>query len=111
MAHRIPPLRSGHHLQLLEGSRELFPAMIAAIDAAQSEVRLETYIFDFHGSAAELGYALERAARRGVSVRVAVDGVGSSGPPHPGLHRLQHAGVQWHVYSPPGRFGVMAKWP
>lgn len=109
MAHRIPPLRSGHHLQLLEGSRELFPAMIAAIDAAQSEVRLETYIFDFHGSAEELGYALERAARRGVAVRVAVDGVGSSGPPHPGLHRLQLAGVQWHVYSPPGRFGLL--WP
>ena len=34
MAHRIPPLRSGHHLQLLEGSRELFPAMIAAIELA-----------------------------------------------------------------------------
>lgn len=109
MAHRIPPLRSGHHLQLLEGSRELFPAMIAAIDAAQSEVCLETYIFDFHGSAAELGYALERAARRGVAVRVAVDGVGSSGPPDPGLHRLQHAGVQWQVYSPPGRLGLL--WP
>jgi cardiolipin synthase len=102
-------LRSGHHLQLLEGSRQLFPALVAAIDAAQSEVRLETYIFDFNGSSAEVVYALERAARRGVDVGVVVDGVGSGDVPQPWLLRLQLAGVQWHVYSPPGVFGLL--WP
>jgi len=107
--HRIPPLRSGHHLQLLEGSRELFPALVAAIDAAQAEVRLESYIFDFTGSSAEVAYALERAARREVAVHVVVDGVGASGVPQHWLHRLELAGVQWHVYSPPGRFGLL--WP
>lgn len=109
MAHRIPPLRSGHHLQLLEGSRELFPALVAAIDAAQAEVRLETYIFDFTDTGAEVAYALERAARRGVAVHVVVDGVGSAGLPPAPLHRLELAGVQWHIYSPPGRFGLL--WP
>lgn len=109
MAHRIPPLRSGHHLQLLEGSGELFPAMIAAIDAAHTEVRLESYIFDFTGTSVEVAYALERAARRGVAVYVVVDGVGSSDLPEPWLHRLGLAGVQWHVYSPPGVFGLL--WP
>lgn len=109
MAHRIPPLRSGHHLQLLEGSRELFPAMVAAIDAAQAEVRLETYIFDFNGGSDEIAYALERAARRGVAVSVVVDGVGSSDLPDPWLHRLALAGVQWHVYSPTGTLGLL--WP
>src|SRR5829696_3594968 len=106
MAHRIPLLRSGHHLQLLEGSGELFPAMIAAIDAAQSEVRLETYIFDLTGSSAEVAYALERAARRGVAVMVVVDGVGSTDVPPASLDRLQLAGVQWHVYSPTGVLGL-----
>jgi cardiolipin synthase len=109
MAHRIPPLRSGHHLQLLEGSGELFPAMVAAIDAAQSEVRLETYIFDFSGSSGEIAYALERAARRGVAVQVVVDGVGSGDVPAASLLRLELAGVQWHVYSPPGLLGLL--WP
>lgn len=109
MAHRLPPLRSGHHLQLLEGSGELFPAMVAAIDAAQAEVRLETYIFDFTGAGTEIAYALERAARRGVAVHVVVDGVGSSELPDPSLHRLGLAGVQWHVYSPPGPLGLL--WP
>lgn len=109
MAHRVPPLRSGHHLQLLEGSVELFPALISAIDAAQTEVLLETYIFDFTGASAEVAYALERAARRGVGVMVVVDGVGSSDLPGPSLHRLEMAGVQFHVYSPPGFLGLL--WP
>lgn len=109
MAHRIPPLRGGHHLQLLEGSGELFPAMIAAIDSATTEVLLETYIFDFSASGMEVAYALERAARRGAAVHVVVDGVGTSDVAEPLLHRLELAGVQWRVYSPPGRLGLL--WP
>ncbi|HZY15843.1 MAG TPA: phospholipase D-like domain-containing protein, partial [Ramlibacter sp.] len=109
MAQRIPPLRGGHHLQLLEGSRELFPALVVAIDAALAEVRLETYIFDFSSDSMEVAYALERAARRGVNVQVVVDGVGSSDVPAPLRHRLEFAGVQWQVYSPPGPFGLL--WP
>jgi cardiolipin synthase len=109
MPHGIPPLRPGHQLQLLEGSGELFPAMVEAIDAARAEVRLETYIFDFTGASAEVAYALERAARRGVVVQVVVDGVGCPEIPGPWLHRLQQAGVQWEVYSPLGRLGLL--WP
>ena len=109
MAHRIPPLRSGHHLQLLEGSGELFPSMVAAIDGALREVRMETYIFDFHGSGVEVAYALERAARRGVMVQVVVDGVGSGVLPPASVQRLRLAGVHWHVYSPPGPLGLL--WP
>jgi cardiolipin synthase len=109
VAHRVPPLRSGHHLQLLEGSVELFPAMVAAIDAAQTEVRLETYIFDFNGGSADIVHALERAARRGVAVQVVVDGVGSGEVPQASVHRLELTGVQWHVYSPTGVLGLL--WP
>lgn len=109
MRHGIPPLRPGHHLRLLEGSLELFPALVEAIDSAQTEVMLETYIFDVTGSGAEVAYALERAARRGVSVRVVVDGVGCPELPDGWLHRLEQAGVQWLVYSPVGVLGLL--WP
>lgn len=105
---RHPVLRGGHHLQLLEGSVQLFPAMVAAIDAAQQEVLLETYIFDFTGSSTEVAYALERAARRGVTVRVLVDGVGCGNAPDASQHRLKLAGVDWRVYSPPGPFGLLS---
>ena len=109
MAHRIPPLRSGHRIELLEGSRQMFPAMVEAIDAARLEVRLETYIFDFLGESVEIAYALERAARRGVVVQVVVDGVGTPHVPGPWTHRLALAGVQWRVYSPLGPFGLLVR--
>src|SRR4051812_42958389 len=107
MARGTPSLRPGHNLQLLEGSREFFPALVAAIEGARSEVLLETYIFDFTGSAAEVGYALERAARRGVTVRVVVDGFGTPSLPDAWTQRWELAGVQWAVYSRPGFFGLL----
>src|SRR5688572_25559314 len=94
-----PGLQSGHHLLLLEGSQELFPALVGAIDAAQAEVLLESYIFDFTGSSTEVAYALERAGRRGVIVHVVVDGVGCAELPAPWALRFELAGVEWHVYS------------
>jgi cardiolipin synthase len=107
MAHGIPPLRPGHRLDLLQGSREMFPALIAAIDGARNEVRLETYIFDVTASGAEVAQALERAAQRGVSVLLVVDGFGSEPLPAEWQERFARAGVQWRTYAAPGRFGLL----
>jgi len=108
MAHLLPSLRAGHEVRLLQGSREFFPALVEAIDAARHEVRLETYIFDFTGPTVEVAYALERAARRGVSVKVVVDGYGSDPLPPAWEERFLQAGVNWRVYGPLGRFGMLA---
>ena len=43
-------LRPDHRLTLLKGGEALFPALVRAIDAARSEVLLETYMFDFFRS-------------------------------------------------------------
>jgi cardiolipin synthase len=96
-------------VQLLEGSGEFFPALIAAIDAASRQVRLETYIFDVTGAGTDIAQALERAARRGVSVKVVVDGFGSDSFPPPWRERFGLAGVEWRVYAPLRRFGLL--WP
>jgi cardiolipin synthase A/B len=109
MPHAVPPLRAGHHLHLLEGSRAFFPALIAGIDAAAREVLFETYIFDFTGSGAEVAYALERAARRGVVVRVVIDGFGTPELPPFWQMRFDEARVQWALYSRTGSFGLL--WP
>jgi cardiolipin synthase A/B len=99
--------RSGHDLQLLQGSRELFPALVEAIDAAQREVRLETYIFDMTGQGAEVASALERAALRAVSVKVVVDDFGSGPLPPAWRERFARAGVDWRVYAPLGWLGIL----
>jgi cardiolipin synthase A/B len=107
MSHPSAFPRGGHELQLLQGSSELFPALVAAIDAAEREVRLETYIFDFTGQSAEVAYALERAARRAVNVMVVVDGFGSAPLPPAWAGRFDQAGVQWRVYAPLGWLGIL----
>ncbi len=106
---RLPVLRTGHQLTLLEGSAELFPALVAAIEAARHEVWLETYIFDFTGASQAVAVALERAALRGVRVRVVVDGFGTPAVPADWRTRLRLAGVDWQVYAPVGSLGVL--WP
>ena len=101
------PLRSGHGLRLLEGGEELFPALVRAMDRARQLVHLETYIFEFANSALQVAQALERAALRGVTVRLVVDGIGTPSLPAEWAQRLTRAGVQWRIYAPLGKFGLL----
>jgi cardiolipin synthase A/B len=109
MAHAASTPRGGHGLQLLQGSGGLFPVLLEAVDRARREVRLETYIFDFTGAGSDVAYALERAARRGVSVKILVDGFGTAPLPPHWAQRFLDAGVDWRVYAPLGRVGLL--WP
>jgi cardiolipin synthase len=101
------PLQGERPIQLLQGSAEFFPALVAAVDRARTEVRLETYIFDFTSSAADVAHALMRAARRGVTVQLVVDGVGTGAFPPEWRVRFEQAGVQWRVYSSLGPLGLL----
>ena len=62
------PHARSQELRLFTGGVDLFPAMVDAFDAAQHEVRLETYIFDFAGAGGDVAHALIRTAQRGVHV-------------------------------------------
>lgn len=101
-----PGFVAGNRLQLLESGGEYFPALIAAIDAAAFEVHLETYIFADDPTGRRVSAALGRAARRGVAVRVLVDGFGA-GEFAPGLGAsLATVGVEVMTYRPEaGQFG------
>ncbi|HMV18612.1 MAG TPA: cardiolipin synthase ClsB [Rhodocyclaceae bacterium] len=66
----------GNALTLLENGAEFFPALQAAIDTACHEVYLETYIFADDVTGRAIAAALARAAARGVTVRLLVDGFG-----------------------------------
>jgi len=72
-----PQWTGGNRVRLLQGGAELFPAMLSALAAARHEIWLATYILHDDGAAQELVRALSAAARRGVVVRVVVDGFGS----------------------------------
>ncbi|MEO5883169.1 MAG: cardiolipin synthase ClsB [Caldimonas sp.] len=95
-----PALRPGHAIDLLKGGEALFAALVQAIDAARTEVLLESYIFEFAGAPLRIAEALERAAARELRVRVAVDGIGTGDVPAEWQARWKAAGVQWRVYNP-----------
>lgn len=95
-----------HHINLLQGGSELFPALILAIDAARLEVRLETYIFHLDTSGRQVADALARAAARGVQVYLTMDGVGTPQLPVLWRQRFADSGVHWRIFLPLGRLGV-----
>jgi cardiolipin synthase A/B len=102
-----PVAERGHQLVLLQGGAELFPALVEAMDAARSVVHLETYIFEFAGTALMVAEAMERAARRGVRVRLVIDGAGTPRIPAEWVERFSASGVRWRIYAPMGRLGLL----
>ena len=103
----MPQFAPGHHVTLLQGTAQLFPALTQAMDGARREICMETYIFDFTASGADVGAALARAALRGVRVQLVVDGVGTGQIPADWRERFEAAGVQWRVFNPLGSLGML----
>ena len=93
-----PEFLPGNRLTLLNSGAEYFPALIAAIDAARAEIHLETYIFEDDATGRLVALALERAAARGVSVRLLVDGFGASQFPDTLMPALLSSGVHVLIY-------------
>jgi cardiolipin synthase A/B len=103
----MPQYQAGHAIDLLQGTREFFPALTAAMDAAQHDVHMESYIFDFTASGQEVAEALVRAAQRGLQVQLLVDGVGTERIPAEWRARFDATGVQWRIYNPLGPLGLL----
>ncbi len=69
-------LVDGNRIELLRDGEMAYPSMLEAIKRAKRRVFLSTYIFDTDGMGREFIRVLGDAAKRGVDVRVIVDGVG-----------------------------------
>jgi cardiolipin synthase len=94
--------------QWLRAGREIFPAMLEAIDVARESVRLEIYICTDGQIGRLFLLALTEAARRGVRVSVLVDALGSWLLPDDFFAPLIAAGGQARIFNPLrfSRFGV-----
>lgn len=87
-------------MRLLEGGQAYFDALVHAIDTSYREVWIETYILHVDGAVVAVMEALLRAARRGVSVRMVVDGAGTPTLPDRWTQAMGAAGIQWHCFLP-----------
>jgi phosphatidylserine/phosphatidylglycerophosphate/cardiolipin synthase-like enzyme len=93
------PWREGNQFELLESSEQYLERMVEAIDDARSYVLLEMYLVQSGVVAGRFIEAFVRAAQRGVSVRIVVDGFGSLGLATADRRRLTDAGVELRFYN------------
>ncbi|MFZ2854836.1 MAG: cardiolipin synthase ClsB [Rhodocyclaceae bacterium] len=90
----------GNRLTLLNSGAEYFPALLLAIGGAQREVHLESYIFEDDSTGHAVAGALMDAARRGITVRILVDGFGAPAFRDALMPALADAGVMALIYRP-----------
>ncbi|BDG03379.1 phospholipase D-like domain-containing protein [Anaeromyxobacter oryzae] len=94
------PLVAGNSVELLEGGAQVYPAMLAAIDAAELSVTFCTYIFDPGLAGDAFVEALARARERGVHVRVLIDAIGVRYRWPPIHRRLRKRGIRTELFLP-----------
>jgi cardiolipin synthase len=97
MAHR---LISGNQFTLLENGEQFYPRVFQAIEAAQREVLIETFILYEDKVGKGLHGALLEAAGRGAQVDLTIDGFGSPDLSEEFVSTLTSAGVRVHVFDP-----------
>ena len=90
----------GNDLKLLTNGRAYFPVLQREIDAAQSEIYLETYIFADDNTGRRIAAALVRAAKRGVRVHVLIDGFGSKGTFERTQQLLEADNIEVLIFGP-----------
>ena len=102
------PLARGSTYSPHVNGDEIYPAMLAAIDAAKTRVAFETYNYLGGEAATRFSRALVAAARRGVKVRVILDTVGATPPPENLRDEFAEAGVSLVWFNPVGMWTVEA---
>lgn len=90
----------GNRITLLYNGADYFPALEAEIDRAGREIYLETYIFEYDNTGRLIAAALKRAARRGVTTHLLLDGYGGKSLPREVVEEMRAAGVQVLIYRP-----------
>ncbi|WPH17750.1 cardiolipin synthase ClsB [Variovorax paradoxus] len=90
----------GNRVSLLENGEEFFPRVFEAVEHAQHEVIIETFILYEDKVGTQLHACLCAAARRGVRVDLLIDGFGSPDLSGAFIEEMASAGVRLRVFDP-----------
>lgn len=94
-------LLGGNSVRILFDGNEAYPDMLEAINKAQKNIFLATYIFETNKTGHKFIEALSAAKKRGVDVRVMLDGIGEYYSwPKAGRY-LKKAGIPFTRFLPP----------
>ncbi len=98
----------GNTVELLRDGAGAIPAIIDAIDHAQSTIDLESYVFDDRNDLDVADHLIARRTR-GVEVNLIYDAFGSLRTPRALIERLRAAGVQIVEYNPIGPRAILRR--
>lgn len=99
------PVETGDAYTVLHNGDEAFPAQLSAIESAKSRISFETYVYKDGEIGDRFVDALASAAKRGVTVRVVIDPIGSLMKPR-NRDKLTEAGAKLSWFNPIGFFTI-----
>ncbi|MCI0585430.1 MAG: phospholipase D-like domain-containing protein [Planctomycetes bacterium] len=102
----------GNSVELLAGGERFFGALREAIEGAKREVLLCSYLWWPDSTGLAFLEAAAACARRGLAVRVLMDGVGAHGIPGKRLREVEGAGARVGIHHPvrlPGLFSRLLR--
>ena len=92
------PVVQGNHVEVFQNGDEAYPEMIAAIAGARKSIALTSYIFRTDENGLVFIDALNEAKKRGVDIKVLVDGVGGGIFKCPAITKLNELGIDAHRF-------------
>ena len=95
-----PAIVGGNLVKDLQNGKEIFPAMLSAIQTARKTITFETYIYWSGEIGEQMSEALAERARAGVKVSVMLDWMGSLKMEDKLIEAMKAAGVKVHRYRP-----------
>jgi len=95
-----PPSDLCERVRILHDAASTYDAIEAAVAAAKHHVHVAYYIFDSGRAGTRLCDALVERAKAGVTVRVLVDDVGSSGMSRAMVKRMRASGIKFARFNP-----------
>lgn len=89
-----------NRVEILNNGTQKFPALIKALESAQSSIHIEYYIFLDDEIGNQIGDIMMRKASEGVEVRLIYDDVGSWGLSRKFVRDLKESGVHVSCFMP-----------
>lgn len=100
------PFTNGNSIQSLKNGDEIFPAMLGAINAAESSIIFATYVYWTGEIAINFAKALASKAQQGVSVDILLDSFGAKAMKQELLKLMEDAGVNIRWFRPLPSFRI-----
>jgi cardiolipin synthase A/B len=91
----------GNAYEVLTNGDQIFPPMLAAVNAAQRRISFETYIYNKGSVGQQFTDAFIAAAKRGVLVQLVVDAMGSNKIPKEWAEAMKSAGIKIGEFGQP----------